>query len=409
MSAAATTAARRRRIFERWFFWPLAFVLLALTFELGHRAQLIVRGRPFIDARAAERIAQIAADNARVRFEYGETSAGKPGSDGELLAHPYLGFATRGALRSLDQALSAMRARDPRVLNVVVLGGGAAHAFATNAGERLASRLGGLPRWSSRKVTVWDFAGPNEKEPQQLEFVLYLTALGARPDVVIDLSGRNELLVGAANALANTNPVYPARSDWERVVHGGATDQDSLDQLVAAWQKQRDIAALVATLDAGAVHCSFWAEDAIEELERLEVERDLALTTYRRRVEATQRELVLAGPTPPAGQQNVAAFCVAAWFQATRDLAALCAARKIRFVAVLEPVVGKPGARDPDERSPTAERLLEGRRALTAAAKPLERLGAICIDSGPLIAAHESTREAAEAIADAIAAKLAAD
>ncbi|MCC6408400.1 MAG: hypothetical protein IT453_14640 [Planctomycetes bacterium] len=397
-----------RRFFERWLFWPLSLLLLALAVELGHRAQRIVTGRPYLDARAAERVAKLAEENVKIEFARPSTKGAPPGSDSELLPHPYAAFLSRAHVRTLEQAVAAMRDATRTELDVVIVGGVGAQMFAGASRERLIETLPTLPGWQGRKVAFWSFADTYVKEPQQLELVLYLTALGAVPDLVIDVSGRNELLVGSANALADMHPAYPARAQWQPLVFGGATDRASLDLLVTAWRNQREIAAVAARAKAGWIHCSLWAGDAIDRIEHLALERSLVLTSYQRRSEAAQRELVLRGPSPPITPSQRIATSANIWFQSTRDLAALCSAHGIRFVVALEPFEEPHHAAKKGSES-NGEKPGSGRKVLMQAAKRLTELDAIWIDAAELAEEKQTPRELAAALVDEIVRRLAAN
>ncbi|MBI5433038.1 MAG: hypothetical protein HZA52_09440 [Planctomycetes bacterium] len=410
-TATSTTGAPTgagRRVFERWLFWPLALLLLALAVELGHRAQRIVTGRPYLDARATERVAKLAEENVKIEFARPSTKGAAPGADTELLPHPYVAILSRAHVRTLERAVAAMRDAARTELDVVIVGGVGAQVFAGAARERLIEALPTLPGWQGRKVAFWSFADPYVKEPQQLELVLYLTSLGAVPELVIDVSGRNELLIGSANALADMHPAYPARAQWQPLVFGGATDRASLDLLVTAWSNQREIAAVAARAKAGWIHCSLWAGDAIDRIEHLALERDLVLTSYQRRSEAAQRELVLRGPTPPTTPTQRIATSAGIWFQSTRDLASLCAARGIRFVVAVEPFEEPHHAAKKRSES-NGEKAGAGRTVLLQAAKRLTELGTLWIDAAELAEAKQTPREVAAALVDEMVRRLAAE
>lgn len=399
MSAEQAPLSPGRRWFERWLFWPLALLLVALALELGFRAQRIVAGRPYLDAKAAWRIDQLAEENEKLATARAAPAAESPSET--MFAHPYLGFVRHDFARVLTRAIDAMRARADLV-HVVVVGGQSAHAFATSATEALSTELGRRADRQGRRVVVWNLADAQYKAPQQLELVSYMTALGARPDVVIDISGRNEIQIGGANALMDTHPVYPARANWETIVRRGAVDRASLDLLVEVWNKRAEIDALVAQMRSGWLHCGLWAEGAIERLEKMALERDLALASFQRRAEVSQRQIVLRGPTPPSESQTITNVCVSVWYQATHDLSAVCSARDIEFVSVLEPF-GGGRKRDQARDEPRSDaKLTAGRRALVQAANQLGKRGVRCIDAAALSPDPLAPRDTALAVATEI-------
>jgi hypothetical protein len=401
--------SRGRRFFERWLFWPAALLLVAVGVELGYRAQRIVGGRPYLDGLAKGRVARLAEENERIIHGRNDSADEKTGGDDELLPHPYLGLVERGTLRTLERAVDAMREPGEQRVDVVLVGGGSMR-FIPAARDVLIDALSKIPEFADRKVVLWNFGEESTKAPQQLELVLYLTALGATPELVIDIAGRNEILLGVANALADTHPVYPVRKKWEPLVFGGATDRISIDFLVKTWTSGKEIDELLACLNAGAVHCALWAIGAIDRLETLAIDRDLALTSYRRRSEASRRQIVLRGPSPPIGPKPTLNASATAWYQATRDLAAVCAARRIRFVSVLEPFGDfAKGADEPPDAEIEKIGLPHARRVLVTAAAGLVAQGVTWIDGATVVPENAKPKETAAAIVAEIGRRLATE
>ncbi|MCE9594338.1 MAG: hypothetical protein K8S98_09090 [Planctomycetes bacterium] len=402
------TTSNGRRFFERWLFWPGALLLVLVGLELGYRVQRILGGKPYLDRQAKSRVALLDQENARIIHAHEESAGRVTGADDELLPHPYLGLVARGTLRTLERAVDAMREPGETRVDVVLVGGGATRIFPV-ARESLIDALSKTPAFADRKIVLWNFAEESTKAPQQLELLLYLTALGVAPDLVIDIAGRNEIMIGCANALADTHPVYPVRKKWEPLVFGGGTDRISIDFLVKTWTAGLEIDEIIRHLNAGGIHCALWASGAIERVETLAIDRDLALNSYRRRSEASRRQIVLRGPSPPVGPKLTLNASATAWYQATRDLGAVCAARHIRFVSVLEPFGENavPGAEDePDESEKIG--LPHARRVLVTAASGLVAAGVTWIDAATVVPEKATPKEAALLLVAEIARRLGA-
>jgi hypothetical protein len=93
---------------------------------------------------------------------------------------------------------------------VGIAGGSVAFQFSWMAEELLKQRLAEHPRVRGRRIQFVRLALSGYKQPQQLMTYSYLTALGAEFDLIINIDGFNETVLGIReNAEANTALVYP--------------------------------------------------------------------------------------------------------------------------------------------------------------------------------------------------------
>ena len=74
-----------------------------------------------------------------------------------------------------------------------------------------AARLGGRGRCSLL------CARGGYKEPQQVNALVLLFALGFEPDVVIDIDGFNEVALGNNNQSLGFHPAFPSASHWSHL------------------------------------------------------------------------------------------------------------------------------------------------------------------------------------------------
>ena len=137
--------------------------------------------------------------------------------------HPYLGFVVDpavapGFLREIDDlatevglpgSTNPFERPAPDKLIVFVMGGSVAQGFAHRS-QAIARELKKIARFADRNVVVVSAATGGFKQPQQLMALNYLLLLGARPDVVINLDGFNEVALPPVHLLPlGVHPTYP--------------------------------------------------------------------------------------------------------------------------------------------------------------------------------------------------------
>ena len=96
-----------------------------------------------------------------------------------------------------------------RPLSVVVIGGSVAETLATLSRNSLLSTLTSSKAFEGREIQLSCLAIRGMKQPQQLMIIDWFESLGARIDVLINLDGYNEMLIGRENSLQGTFPFYP--------------------------------------------------------------------------------------------------------------------------------------------------------------------------------------------------------
>ncbi len=139
--------------------------------------------------------------------------------------HPYLGFSltpridaqndsgavTADQLGFSVHGGSVMRSKNPDTVIIGIVGGSVAHNFGVGNGSALlAEALQKDERFSKKIFRFTTMALGGYKEPQHLFALNYLLTLGAEFDIVIDLSGFNEVtLPFHENIPAGLHPLYP--------------------------------------------------------------------------------------------------------------------------------------------------------------------------------------------------------
>jgi hypothetical protein len=330
-------------------------VLIALASlvaaELSYRGWLRFEGRPYDAARARREVLEL---DAAVRRPLAAWSVGGRDRPAERIAHPYFGWELEVNRAQLERWSTV---GDPELAyDVVVVGGSVAAAFVVDAGARLEARLAADARFAGRAVRVVGLANGAFKQPQQLHVVSTLLARGLVPDAVVNLDGFNELAIGARNAELGAHPLHPALAQWAHLPILGLADGAMLDALVEMDDARRRIGELAERMRG-----PWLGRSAI--LGRLT--RDRAVVERRRHVaagvayaEAIARrgaELGFVGPPFDPGAEAVQGQLVRGWTEASRSLHALCEARGVDYVHVLQPTL-----HDADSKPLTPEEVAGG-------------------------------------------------
>jgi hypothetical protein len=371
VSAAAESQAVRRGVFERWLFWPSMALLALIAAELGTRGVYILRGAPYAGAAARETFTQITTLPEPAALS-------EPRNRRNLLLHPFLGYDSPQGLAVFDGDITAERAAGTEpAFDVLLLGGDTAMRLAPLLAEKLAQREGSGPRGR-----LWNFARPGWKQPQGVDALMYLAALGMKPDAVVCVDGWNEVDIGAANAARKSHPIQPSLELWGPLANGRVADRETLDDLVGAHLASRGVRSIAQRMLAtGAWRSALCGKLALHRIAGLESERDARLAAWRKRQTSDQAELVLRGPHFEGDEPHALTVAATLWVRAARTLEDLCRGRGIALVHVLEPA--RPGkARVP---TPATDRAARGYARLTAALRTLGSEGVEVRDGNALL------------------------
>ena len=319
------------------------FALALLAAELGHRAWRRAAGRPH-DAE----VLRLSFQNYLERGPSGVPAlAGrKPWSEAVHSArviHPYHGSEEA---HDLDGVLAYFRARPPGEYAVVVVGGSVAAGFARLRGRDLAAAIEADPRFAGKRVRVLDYAHFAYRQPQQLARVLYLLALGGKPDAVIALDGYNELTLD----LERSHPAYPTSPVWGHLVSGPAeSDPEEVELFAELWELRGAGVGLVrTTLALGLERSSLWSHFVLHRVRagarrRGDIQADL-LARSNARLDAAARYQV-DGPEWRDGFDGLIDACVGTWVEGSISLDAVCRSRGIAYLHALQPTLFDAGSK----------------------------------------------------------------
>ncbi len=292
------------------------------------------------------------------------------------LLHPYTGWETAPGMDLTARLLGpeGVPAADPHAYRILIVGGSVAAMFARLGAERFVERLAQDPRLAGRRPEVLAFGRTGFKEPQQLMMIAWLFTLGVVPDVVLDLDGHNEVSVGNENASRGTNPLYPSIPHWGSLALSGGLDRD-LIRMAARSLDVRDLLieradqALRWHLYDTEIGCAL----ARSRLGGLQAEQRSLHESFFAGLTRASNSVVLHGPPFDADQNHVIAQTVDGWERDSLMINALCAARGVLFLHVLQPALYDPSGKTPTERELETGHVLDAWKAGVEIGYPLLR------------------------------------
>ncbi|MEM1183116.1 MAG: hypothetical protein AAGM22_32535 [Acidobacteriota bacterium] len=182
----------------------------------------------------------------------GEEKSGGPVFDPRqgVVLHPFLGFVldaeTAPRLGNSEVARrlgfpfnlhKPIRGPSDDALVVALFGGSFAEQTYIFAYAELTEALASIERFAGRKIILINLASGGYKQPQQLQALHYLLALGGHIDVAINLDGFNETaLIRDENISLGTHPSFP-RSWRLRVDDLGPETRRAMAEI--AWLEDR--------------------------------------------------------------------------------------------------------------------------------------------------------------------------
>jgi hypothetical protein len=340
----------------------------AVILEMGTRVADRLRGQPFDAAASRDRIEGIGRSF--------DAPAPAFGGDSEHLLEPYLAWVDADMEKRLaEEAGEYARADAKAAFHVIVLGGSEAAVLGREGAEALRASLRRDPSLRDREVRIHAYALEGYKQPQPLMALLVLLAMGHEPDLVLELDGLDDAVLGWSNGRSGVHPLHPSVARWSKSSGGARSDWELADlfhQTHLAREKARSLAGRI--LSSG-----IWRSALLEPLaaRRLESLRGAVAACEARAagyLATRPREAELDGPRFPKDDAGIADTIARGWEEASVSMHALCARRGIEFVHVLEPM--------PDQ-SPS-EAVVRVYPRLREAATRLRGRGVRCLDASQL-------------------------
>jgi hypothetical protein len=347
---AATASFPRRRRFAKLallqlVLWPLAL----LGAEFGWRGVRALQSRTFSAESARTELLQLQSRNRDFvprpnnDLPWNEAESAKA----ERVLHPYVGFDIVGGLEMLEDQRVSFRADDPKkTFRLAIFGGSVAQMFSQSAAERLRQIVMETPRLANADVQVLSFARGGFRQPQMQAFLAYLLSLGVVPDAVVCLDGFNEVAIGVQNVSLGTHPSFPSVPHWAKLLARGTDTPEAIEVAAGIRGAQRELDELLEwTLDHGVERSVIATEYVLWRGRKLRRSYLAGFERYTQILRSSQVRRVLSGPALKQDFADPVASSVAIWREASRNMRALCDARRIPYLHVLQPTLHDPGAK----------------------------------------------------------------
>lgn len=350
--------------------FALAAAVLAaatLLLEIGARTADRLRGEPYDSAARRDRI-------ERIGRSLDEPSSGAVGGNPGHLLQPYLAWEDADTERRLAEEAPYYASPEAKAaFDVVVLGGSEAAVLGRAGAEALAKSLG-----RGREVRVHAYALEGYKQPQPLMALLLLLSMGHEPDLVLELDGLDDAIVGWSNGRSGIHPLHPSIARWSKSSGGARSDWELAElfhETHVARERTRAFAGWI--LSSGLWRSALLEPIAAHRLESLSGQVAACAERAARYLAARPRESELDGPRFPKGDDGIADTIARGWEEASISMQALCARRGIGFVHLLEPAPRENGG------SPN-EAVASVYPRLRAALARLRGRGIRCLDASEL-------------------------
>lgn len=267
--------------------------------------------------------------------------------DDNVVLNPYVGYDWKHMTAQVCAELEHFQSPQSQDgFEVLIVGGSVATGFGNHVGRELGEMLSNDARLGHRTAYVFPHGRAGYKQPQQVLWITYLLSLGYQPDLVINLDGFNELALGAENVMRGAHPIHPAIGHWANLVKGGAIDRETLDIALRGRNAQHEAQALHDRAAAWKLHYSAVAGPLVSSrLKRAHAEYSRAQDDYTALLTKKAAEGFAATMLGPPFEGDSVAASVRSWTESSRSLAAICAARSIRYMHVLQPTLHDTGSK----------------------------------------------------------------
>ena len=287
------------------------------------------------------------------------------------ILHPYLGFvhdpsAYPGTNRFGFMGPTPLTKRSKDRINVLLTGGSVAQELFAHSG-RLRALLSSVPAFAGKEIVLMPVCLGGYKQPQQLQALSLLLALGSEFDVVLNLDGFNEaVLPYGENLPRGVDPSFPR--SWDLFARRGLRlDQVILIGRMSILREQRENWRVVfaqTPLRYSLSALTLWQTRD----QRFDAEiRGLQAQLEQILIDDRQDSEQVRGPgLNGRGSTQVIDDSVGLWKSASRQMRALCEANGIRYFHFLQPNQHFSGSKPLTAQEAA---LLAGRDHFTLAAK----------------------------------------
>lgn len=346
---APVETPRRKSPWKKLGIVAASFVVALGIAEVTMRVVLAAKGKPYSSAATQETIEKLLDPIRRFVPAGIQPTETLPDGNPVPILHPYTGAESWHDTGGVLEYFRRNNGNDE--YKIVVVGGSVASLFVHDASARLRDLLAEDPRLAGRNLRILNYAHPSYKQPQQLNRITYLLALGARFDAVINLDGFNEVGLAYENSHGWTHPVYPSAPTWGAAAADFGVGGGKQLMVVVQMLNLRDEAraaierALRWRFSASAILGTLTMQ-RVNGINRQRAELQKQLTTGVDAQPMNARMLrQINGPDFPEDDKQRMRLCVNAWFECSLSLDAVCRARGIRYLHLLQPCIGDAGSK----------------------------------------------------------------
>lgn len=333
---------------RRKFLFLVVLVIGSLFLaEGGYRLVLLLSGKGYDASGTAAEIEDVARSLSGPAWMPAEVEGRARGR----VLHPFHGYEVRGIFD--EASAEALQDAEEGVLRVMVVGGSVARALVATSSASVLRAAEEASSPGGRRLRLINLAHAGFKQPQQVMVVAHLLGRGARPDLVLNIDGVNEVALGLTNHHRGADPSYPALNQWAPLARRrGVIDEEPT--LVVAARALEESAQGMASLSAR-LRLSWSAVLGRAVLSRMTRIRSewVALSDRYEELLADTRDSELTGREVPGRKQDgVLEAIVREWIESSVSLQALCASRGILYLHVLQPTLHDEGSKPltPDEK-----------------------------------------------------------
>jgi hypothetical protein len=226
-----------------------------------------------------------------------------------------------------------------------MLGGSVSAIMTTVSPQVFTAAVQADPRFEGIRVRMSNHARGGFKQPQQVNELIFLLSLGYRPSAVINIDGFNDVALAQDNIEKGIHPFYPSHSHWLHVTGLASSDVVAVEHLEAMRTARRR----VVRLSEFGVQFGLWRSSVLGTIVQRGLRRGLreafeAQSAYEERMVVWTEDRGVSGP-PFDNDENALAIAVEGWAQSSLCIQAICNARGIPYLHVLQPTLHDEGAK----------------------------------------------------------------
>lgn len=323
--------------------------VLLLGTEVLFRVYLAVGGDAYDSARLLERVREIVArvDEPVGIYAPDDNQDEVVDDDRSRIQNPYFAWDFPIAQRDLAKTRRYFRRKQgEEMFDVLILGGSVAGGFARDAGARLGELLSADPRLEGRSVRIHARARGGFKQPQQLNTLGYLLAIGWKPDAVVNLDGFNEVALALYNSTHHAHPVHPSIPHWASLATSARSDRATMDLMLDVRRQQLRAVETAALIERWGLHRSAalgWL--ALDRMVDTRTAYNDAHLRYTNAIINDARRSSQLGPPHDEDFRAVLEMAIDAWEESSVSIDGICEAHDIPYLHVLQPTLHDEGSK----------------------------------------------------------------